>query len=329
MTRRYRSNPAVVPVPFPVPLPITQEQAPQIPPPSPTAIQFTCFGIPVYQRPSVPNSYAEVNTTSQNTFYGCSGDTCFEAVEGLIIKGYVFLPLNLYAYIFACEGQTESQTSEIQGTQTIIVITESTQLYNTDQVIQINQVIQGQFKDKSEVLTISYGDIDIKDINHLSFIRTGLQIATIFSIPLYDRLSVFKTPFKIVVPQTFYLEANKNEILRLFTVINFMQSLDAEISKLIQTEYQIINQKGGLTNVVSKPVQNQLPLQIMPSITFGDSYQFQNQLPPQIMPGIIFGKSYGLNADTILTQTQIETEIGEPLYVNNITFETELTIQQS
>ena len=136
MTRRYRSNPAVIPFPFPVPVPITQETKQQITPPSPTAIQFTCFGIPIYQRPSVPKPYAEVNAISQNTFYGCSGDTCFEAVEGLEIKGYVFLPLNLYAYIFACEGQTESQTSEIQGTQTIIVITESTQLYDTDQVIQ-------------------------------------------------------------------------------------------------------------------------------------------------------------------------------------------------
>ena len=327
MTRRYRSNPAVIPFPFPVPVPITQETKQQITPPSPTAIQFTCFGIPIYQRPSVPKPYAEVNAISQNTFYGCSGDTCFEAVEGLEIKGYVFLPLNLYAYIFACEGQTESQTSEIQGTQTIIVITESTQLYDTDQIVQINQPIQGQFKDKSEVLTISYGNVNIKDINYLSFIRTGLQIATIFSIPFYDRISVFKTPFEVEIPKVFYLVTDIKERPKIYAILNFMQSLDAQISQLIETEYQTIDQKGDITNVLSNPVQNQLPLQIIPDITFGKSYQFQNQLPLQIIPSITFGESHQFNTDVILTQTEVETVIGEQLYANNIIFETELIIQ--
>jgi hypothetical protein len=238
VTRRYRSNPAVIPFPFPVPVPITETTQQITKPPSPTAIQFTCFGIPIYQRPSVPKSYAEVNAISQNAFYGCSGDTCFEAVEGLELKGYVFLPLNLYAYIFACEGQIESQTSETQQTQTIIVITESTQLYDTDQIVQINQPIQGQFKDKSEVLTISYGNVNIKDINYLSFIRTGLQIATIFSISFYDRISVFKTPFEVEIPKVFYLVTDIKEIPKIYAILNFMQSLDAEISQLIETEYQ-------------------------------------------------------------------------------------------
>jgi len=305
VTRRYRSNPAVVPVPFPVPVPIT-EVAPTIPPPSPTAIQFTCFGIPVYQHPSVPSSYAVVNVVSHNIFYGCSGDTCFQGVEGVDIRSYVFLPVNLFAYIFACEAPLESQTSE---TQTIIVITESIQLYNIDKVTQINQVVQGQFPDKSEVLSINYGDVNITDINYLSFIQTRLQIATKFSVSFCDRISTFKTPFETAVAKTLYLEIVGKGRPEFTVVADFIQSLEAEISNIIETDYQEIEQDGKLTSIISTPIQNQLPLQILPGVSFGESYQFKT--------------------DDILIQAETETEIGEQLYADNITFETELVIQQS
>ncbi|CAD98960.1 hypothetical protein AFV1_ORF307 [Captovirus AFV1] len=307
MTRRYRSNPAVIPVPFPVPLPITEQTTPQIPPPSPTAIQFTCFGIPIYQSPSVPKSYAVVNVVSHNVFYGCSGDTCFEGVEGVDIRSFVFLPINLFAYIFACEAPLETQ--ETQGTQTIIVITESKPLYNTDKVTQVNQIVQGQFTDKSEVLSINYGDVNVTDINYLSFIQTGLQIATKFTLPLCDRISIFKTPFELAVAKTLYLEIVGKERPELTAILDFMQSLDAEISGIIETDYQEIEPNGKLTDVISKPIQNQLPLQILPGLILGESYQF--------------------NTNNILMQTEIETEIGEQLYTDGITFETELTVKQS
>ena len=306
MTRRYRSNPAVVPIPFPVPLPITQEVTQQIPPPSPTAIQFTCFGIPVYQSPSVPKPYAVVNVVSRNTFYGCSGEACFAGVEGVDIKAYVFLPVNLYAYIFACEAPLQEETAP-QETQTIIDIKENTPLYNTDEVTEINQIIQGQFKDKSEILSISYGDLNIRDINYLSFIQTELQIATKYSIPLCNRISVFKTPFEIAVAETIQFEITGKERPEISAIVNFMQYLGAEIGKLIETDYQEIGQNGELTNVIGTPIQNQLPLQVMPDVVFGESYQF--------------------NIDNVLVQTEIETEIGEQLYVSNIIFETELTVQ--
>ena len=305
MTRRYRSNPAVVPIPFPVPIPITQEQAPQIPPPSPTAIQFTCFGIPIYQQVKTPTPYAVTNVESKNVFQGCSGDTCFTGVEGVVMKGYVFLPVNIYAYIFACEAPI----SEIQETQTIIVVTESTQLYNTDRLIEINQVVQGQFIDKSEVLTISYGDVNITGINYVRFAQTGLQIATKFSVPLYDRISVFKTPFEITAGNTIYVEIAQKGRPELSAIVDFMQSLSAEISRVTETDYIAINKNGQLTNIMNTQAENQISLQTIFSIKFGEFYKF--------------------NIDNILTQTQIETEIGQQLYVDNITFETQLTVQQS
>jgi len=308
VTRRYRSNPAVIPVPFPVPLPITQKEVPSIPPPSPTAIQFTCFGIPIHQHPTVPSPYVVVNVVSKNTFYGCSGDTCFQGAIGVDIKSYVFLPVNLFAYIFACEAPIPG-TSEIQETQTIIVITENTPLYNTDEVKQVNQIIQGQFTDKSEVLSISYGDVNIRDINYLAFIQTGLQIATKFSVPLCDRISVFKTPFEIAVAKTIHLEIVGKGRPELSAIVDFMQTLDAEISRIIETDYQEIDQKGEVTSIISKPIQNQLPLQVMPSVEFGESYQF--------------------GTNNILIQAEIEAVIGEQLYADNIIFETELEIQQS
>jgi len=307
VTRRYRSNPAVIPVPFPVPLPITEEVQ-KIKPPSPTAIQFTCFGIPIYQHPTVPSTYAVVNVVSRNVFYGCSGDTCFEGVEGIDIKAYVFLPVNLFAYIFACEAPTP-ETSEEQETQTIIVITENTPLVNVDRVTQVNQVVQGQFADKSEVLSISYGDVNIQDANYLSFIRTELQIATKFSLSFCDRIFTFKTPFEIAVAKTIYLAIEGKERPKLDVVVDFMQTLQAEISSIIETDYQEIEPNGKLTNTIGTPVQNQLPLQVLPSVAFG--------------------QSYGLSTDGILTQTELETEIGEQLYTDNIVFETELEIQQS
>jgi hypothetical protein len=305
VTRRYRSNPAVIPIPFPVPVPTTVEEVKKIPPPSPTAIQFTCFGIPVYQSLSVPKPYAVVNVVSRNVFYGCSGDTCFTGVEGVDIKGFVFLPVNLFAYIFACEAPL----TEEQETQTIIVITESKPLYNTDKVTQINQIIQGQFTDKSEVLSISYGDVNIRDTNYLSFIQTGLQIATKFSMSFCDRISVFKTPFEIAVAKIIYLEIVGKGRPELTAIADFMQTLQTEISGIIQTNYQTIEPNGKLTNVIGTPIQNQLPLQVSPSVMFGESYQFRT--------------------DDILIQTEMETEIGEQLYTDGIEFETEITVQQS
>ena len=303
MTRRYRSNPAVIPFPFPVPVPITETTQQITKPPSPTAIQFTCFGIPIYQSLSVPTPYVVANVKSTNVFQGCSGDTCVQGVVGVDIKGYVFLPVNSYAFIFACEAPI----SETQETQTIIVLKESTQLYNTEKAIEINQLVQGQFVDKSEVLSISYGDVNITGINYLSFTQTGLQIATKFSVPLYDRLSVFKTPFEIIAGNTIYLEIAGKGRPELSAIVDFMQSLDAKISRLTQTDYLTINEKGGLTNVENTQAENQISMQVMFSIAFGHWYQF--------------------NVDNILTQTEIETEIGKQLHANNIIFETELTIQ--
>jgi len=305
VTRRYRSNPAVIPVPFPVPLPITQEEVTKIPPPSPTAIQFTCFGIPIYQQVKTPTPYAIANVKSKNVFQGCSGDTCFTGVEGVIMKGYAFLPVNIYAYIFACEAPI----SEIQETQTIIVMTESTQLYNTDRLIEINQVVQGQFKDKSEVLTISYGDVNITGINYVRFAQTGLQIATKFSVPLYDRISVFKTPFEVITGNTLYLEIEQKGRPELSAIVDFMQSLSAKISRATETDYITINENGQLTNIVNTQTENQIALQTIFNIKVG--------------------KSSPLTTNNILIEGIIDFTIGQQLYVDNITFETQLTVQQS
>lgn len=204
MTRRYRSNPAVIPVPFPVPLPIAEQAPPTTPPPSPQTIPFTCFRISVYQTLSVPRPYAIANVSSRNVFSGCSGDVCFTCVEGVILKGYVFLSASTYAFIFACEAQL--QQAEEQNV--IIDVTENNQLYNFDTATQLNEVIQGQFVDKSEILEIIYGHVNVSGTNYLSFTQTELHIGIGFSFSFYDRISVFNTPFELITAKSVYLETS-------------------------------------------------------------------------------------------------------------------------